>query len=94
MYRIYKLEEVIHENLRPEKSQEVQKVGGKRKSYNLDPDNSEALEDDNTRSKKPRRKKAKKGITEAVGPEVVVAGADADAKTGKRRPSHKRRKAS
>ena len=42
---IYQLEEVVHENFRPEKNQEAQKVGGSRKPYNLGPDNSEALED-------------------------------------------------
>lgn len=56
---------MIHENLRPEKSQEVQRVGGKRKSYNLASDNGEALD------KKPRRKKAKKGVTEAVESEAL-----------------------
>jgi hypothetical protein len=29
LYRIYQLEGVIHENLRPEKSHEIQAVGGK-----------------------------------------------------------------
>lgn len=67
LYRIYQLEEVILENLRPEKSQEVQKVGGRRKSYSL-PDNGEVSECDNTTSNKSRRKKPKKEIVEVVGP--------------------------
>ena len=36
------MEEVVDRNFRPE---EVQKVGGNGKRYNLDPDNIEALED-------------------------------------------------
>ena len=31
LYRIYQLEEVIYENLRPEKIQDVQEVSGRRK---------------------------------------------------------------
>ena len=42
---IYQLEEVVHENFRPEKNQEAQKVPGNRKPYKLDPDNIEAPED-------------------------------------------------
>lgn len=71
LYRIYQLEKVIHENLRPEKSQEVQKVGGKRKSYKLDPDNGEASEDGKIVTKKPRRKRAKK---EAIKSTELLAG--------------------
>lgn len=80
LYRIYQLEEVIHENLRPEKSQEVQKAGGKRKSYNLALNNGEAPEDGNVTSKKPRRKRAKKGVTGVVESGVVTAGGDFSAK--------------
>jgi hypothetical protein len=36
LYRTYGLEEVIWDNLRPEKSEEHQKNGGKRKSYAVD----------------------------------------------------------
>ena len=86
LYRIYQLEEVIHENLRPEKSQEVQKVGGKRKSYDLDPDNCEAPEDGNATPKKPRRKKRTKGTVEAVEPRDVVVGEDVNIKVDKERP--------
>ena len=71
LYRIYQLEEVIHENLRPEKSQEVQMVGGKRKSYSQDFDNCEALGDEKAAAKKPRRKNARKEVIEAVGRGVV-----------------------
>ena len=74
LYRIYQLEEVIHENLRPEKSQEAQKVGGKRKSYSLN--NGEAPEDGNAISKKQRRKKGTKGAVEAVVREDMNAGVD------------------
>lgn len=73
MYRIYQLEEVIHENLRPGKSQEVQAIGGKRKSYNPDPDGGEAL------GRKPRWNKAKKDVIESAGRGVVAVGEDASA---------------
>lgn len=71
MYRIYQLEEVVHENLRPEKSQEVQKLGGKRKSYKLDPDDDEAPGGAEYEAKKPRRKKVKKDVIEST--ELAVA---------------------
>ena len=70
LYRIYQLEEVIRENLRPEKSQEVQKVGGKRKSYSL-PGTGKVEECGNTTSNKSRRKKRKKDLMEAVGPASI-----------------------
>lgn len=78
LYRIYQLEEVIHENLRPEKSQEIQKVGGKRKSYKLDPNNTEAK----SVTKNPRRKKTKK---DAIGPTKhasVEVGVDVNVERG------------
>ena len=83
MYRIYQLEEVIHENLRPEKSREVQTAGGKRKSYNPDHDDGEAVGGDKAAAKKPRRKKAKKGVTETVVRGVVGVGEDASAEIDK-----------
>lgn len=79
MYRIYQLEEVIHENLRPEKSQETQKAGGKRKSYNSDPDDGEAPGNNKAATKKPRRKVTKKDVVEAVERGVVGVGGDASA---------------
>lgn len=82
---------MIHENLRPEKSREAQKVGGKRKSYNLDPDNSETPEDNSATSKKSRPKKSKK-VVEAVEPEIVVSREDAIGQVDKGRPSPKGRK--
>ena len=91
LYRIYRLEEVIHENLRPEKSQEVQKVGGKRKSYSLDPDNGEVLEDGSATSKKPIRKKGMKGTIEAVEPVDVTAREDVNVKVDKGRSLPERR---
>ena len=82
MYRIYQLEEVIHENLRPEKSQEVQKLGGKRKSYNQDPDDGEAP-GDNATKKKSRRKRAKKESIEVLGRGVAeVEGLNVEADKG------------
>ncbi|KAF9781404.1 UV-endonuclease UvdE-domain-containing protein [Thelephora terrestris] len=71
LYRIYQLEEVAHENLRPEKSQETQKLGGKRKSYKLDPDHDEAPGGAEYETKKPRRKKVKKDVIEST--ELAVA---------------------
>ena len=91
LYRIYQLEEVIHGNLRPEKSQEVQKAGGKRKSYNLALDDSEAPEDGNTTPKKPRRKRAKKGVTRVVESGVIAAGEDFNAEVDEGRPLPGRR---
>lgn len=82
LYRIYQLEDVIHENLRPEKNQEVQKAGGKRKSYNLDPDNGEAPEGSGATSKKPRVKRARKGVTEAVEPGAIVGNVNVEVDTG------------
>ena len=46
-------------------------VGGKRKSYSPDFDNCEALGDEKAAAKKPRRKNARKEVTEAVGRGVV-----------------------
>ena len=70
LYRIYQLEGVIHENLRPEESQEVQKVGGKRKSYNSLVI-SKVPEGDDTTSKKSKYKGSKKQTIEAVGPASI-----------------------
>jgi len=86
LYRIYQLEDVIHENLRPEKNQEVQKAGGKRKSYTLDPNNGGAPEGGGATSKKPRLKRARKGVTEAVKPGVVV-GEDVNVEVNTGSPS-------
>ena len=90
LYRIYQLEEVAHENLRPEKSQEVQKVGGKRKSYSLDHDNGETLEDGNATSKKPMRKKGTKGTIEVMEPGNVVIREDVNVDVDKGRSLPKR----
>ena len=75
LYRIYQLEEVIHENLRPEKSQEIQKAGGKRKSYDL-ADDGEPPEDNRSATKKQRRKKTKKEAIRSTEPTVVEVGKD------------------
>ena len=92
LYRIYRLEEVIHENLRPEKSQEIQKLGGKRKSYNLDPDDEEALGGDKPATKKQRRKKVKKGVIESTELAVVEMEQDANAGGDKGIPLSQARK--
>ena len=92
LYRIYQLEEVIHENLRPEKSQEIQKLGGKRKSYNLDPDDEEALGGDKPATKKQRRKKVKKGVIESTELAVVEMEQDANAGGDKGIPLSQARK--
>lgn len=75
LYRIYQLEEVIHENLRPEKSQEIQKVGGKRKSYDVNA-NSGTPVDDRPATKNPRRKKTKEGAVEPTELVSVEVGID------------------
>jgi len=74
LYRIYQFEEVAHENLRPEKSLEVQAVGGKRKSYSPDPDNSEASGDKKGALRKPVGKKLKKGVITDGGRGTVGVG--------------------
>lgn len=83
MYRIYQLEEVIHENLRPEKSLEVQTLGGKRKSYSPDPDNDEAPGDERVTAKKPRGRRAKEEVVEAVERADVGVGEGARTEAGK-----------
>ena len=85
LYRIYQLEEVIHENLRPEKSQEIQKAGGKRKSYNL-ADDREPPENNQSATKKQRRKKTKKEVIRPTEPAVVEVGKDMDSKGDKASP--------
>ena len=46
-------------------------MGGKRESYNPDPDSDKAPGDDKAATKKPRRKKVKKEVIEAVERGVV-----------------------
>lgn len=81
LYRVYQLEEVIHENLRPEKSQEDQRAGGKRKSYNPGPDDGEAPGEHMAAAKKSRRKRVKK--------EVIEVGRSMDAEVDGGSPGRK-----
>ena len=90
MYRIYQLKEVTHENLRPEKSQEVQAVGGKRKSYNPDPDNGGAPGDEKHTVRNPRGKKLRKGVIADVGRGVVGVGEGTSAEVATGDPERKK----
>lgn len=83
MYRIYQLEEVIHENLRPETSLEVQMLGGKRKSYSPDLDNGEASGNGKAATMKPRGKKTKKEVIAAIGRGDVGVGEGASTEVDK-----------